>query len=168
MDIKDFLENVETVIIDNCYVKRGCYENILKHYRCLRYLVVNNTSDDHNDEQHKLLLQSLLQHLQLQLCDEFDLDNWRVFFQQNSNIRTLTLHFSNYHDASESIKMIMEHGIDIERLFLSFEGYFDFGSICDNLKLTARNLNIWNLILSMLMPRKCSLNMLTNWDRHNR
>lgn len=136
--IENILNNVERVIFNECHVTGNYYDNILKYCHSLRHLSVDwsYTYSEYNKDKFLLQTYPKLEHFQCHLYTEFDMDHWTAFLKLNPSFKTLTLYFIDGEEQHtiECIERIVDHAIHIERLFISFEGHYDFRSIFRNLQ----------------------------------
>lgn len=139
--IINILENVENVVFSACNLE-GTYHQILKHCRNLKYLTLEESYGNKIDQ---LLLQkySKLEHFNCRYYGRVLLtNNLKIFLQQHPNLKQLSWCFharireTTFSDKTlECIEMIVENGKNLEELFLSFDGTYNLGSICDSLKV---------------------------------
>lgn len=120
--VENKLEKVSTIGFWDCRCQ-NFYELILKHCQSMSTLVMHkvNTVDDDGDQ---FLLQSYPNLLNLQCClnNKPALRKLSTFLQRNPRIKSFTWHFNGYtlDEVVTTIQIIVEFGISLEKLFLSF------------------------------------------------
>lgn len=141
--IKDFLKTVEIVEFIHCNGQSNYYDSILKHCPKLKHLTTDGCS--HDTDMNGLLLRQnpTLEHFDYGFGNDFCSDKLMIFFQQNTNIKSLAWWLYNEHSSTlwpnACIKCIVSNATNLECLYLSVTNSFNFLTICELRNLCDRD-----------------------------
>lgn len=137
--MKALLEHAETVEFHWDYNKSfsgesGNFKYILEHCHSLKNLSLSGAGVYKEIDPLLLGTYPKLEHFMCTLDAGFTMSTLKAFLRRNSNIKALTWYFWNEDEDLSTITDTIRSMVQLERLYLSFCGYFDLSSICSNLR----------------------------------